>query len=107
MYIQEVTKNVVHESLERGRSIGQPERHDKPFKGAIAGPKGGFPFVAFRNADQVISVPEINCGVKAGFARCGEEVGNEGKWISVLLGDPVKTSEVNTEAEGSVLFTGE
>ena len=67
MYIQEVTKNVVHESLERGRSIGQPERHDKPFKGAITGPKDGFPFVTFRNADQVISVLEINCGVKAGL----------------------------------------
>ena len=70
------------------------------------GPKGGFPFVAFCNVDQVISVPEINCGVKAGFARRGEEVRNEGKWILVLLGDPVETSEVNTEAEGSVLFMG-
>ena len=71
MYIQEVTKNVVHESLERGRSIGQPERHDKPFKGAVTGLKGSFPFVALRNADQVISIPEINCGVKAGFAHRG------------------------------------
>ena len=89
MYIQEVTKNVVHESLECGRGIGQPERHDKPFKGAVMGPKGGFPFVTFCNADQIISVPEVNCGVKAGFARRGQEVGNERKWISVLFGDPI------------------
>ena len=71
MYIQEVTKNVVHESLECRRSIGQHEGHDNPFKGAVAGLKGGFPFVAFHNVDQIISIPEINCGVKAGFARRG------------------------------------
>ena len=71
MYIQKVTKNVIHESLECRRSIGQPEGHDKPFKGAVVGPKGTFPFVTFHNADQKISVPEINCGVEAGFACRG------------------------------------
>ena len=106
MYIQEITENVVHESLERRRSIDQPKRHNKPFKGVVAGPKGGFPFIAFHNADQIISVTDINGGIEVGFACSGQEIRNEGKWITVLFGDPVETSEVNTEVEGSILLTG-
>ena len=61
--------------------------------------ESGLPFVTFRNADKVISVMEIYGGVQAGLTRSGQEVGNERKRITVLLGDLVQTSEVNTEAE--------
>ena len=49
--VEEVTEDVIHESLESGRSIGQSERHNKPFKGSIASPECRLPFVTFRNAD--------------------------------------------------------
>ena len=42
---------------------------------------------------------EIYGGVQAGFTRSGQEVGNERKRVTVLFGDLVQTSEVNTEAE--------
>ena len=61
--------------------------------------ESGLPFVTFRNANEVISVTEIYGGVQAGFTRSGQEVGNEQKRITVLLGDLVQTSEVNTETE--------
>ena len=64
----------------------------------------GFPFVAFSNSDKVIGMSEVYGGVNSGFARSGQQVGDERKRISILLGDPVKTSEVNTKTEGSVLF---
>ena len=35
--IKEVAKNVVHESLKGGWGISESERHNTPFKGAIAG----------------------------------------------------------------------
>jgi len=35
--IEEVTKNVIHESLEGSWRISKSERHNTPFKGAIAG----------------------------------------------------------------------
>ena len=47
----------------------------------------------------MIGVSEIYGGVNSGFARSGQQVGDERKQISVLLGDLVKTSEVNTETE--------
>ena len=54
--------------------------------------------VTFRNADEVISVTEIYGGVQASFTRSGQEI-NEWKRITVLFGDLVQTSEVDTEAE--------
>ena len=70
-----------------------------PLKGTIAGSECGFPFVAFSNLDKVIGMLEIYGGVNLGFACSGQWVGDEQKQILVLLGDLVKTSEVNTEME--------
>ena len=51
IYVEKITKDVIHESLEGGRSIGQSERHNKPFEGSIASPECCLPFVTFRYAD--------------------------------------------------------
>ena len=77
---------------------------DLPLKRTIASSECGFPFVAFSYSDKVIGVSEVYGGVNSGFAHSGQQVRDEWKRISVLLGDLVKTSEVNTETEGSVLF---
>jgi hypothetical protein len=45
--IEQVRKNVIHKSLKCSRSIGESERHDTPFKGAISGSECCFPFVTF------------------------------------------------------------
>ena len=42
---------------------------------------------------------EVYGGVDSGFARSGQQVGDERKRILVLLGDLVETLEVNTETE--------
>ena len=47
---------------------------------------------------------EVYGGINSGFACSGQWVIDEWKQISVLLGDPVKTSEVNTKMEGAVFF---
>ena len=49
--VEEVAEDVVHESLESGRSIGQSERHNKPFEGSITSPECRLPFITFHNAD--------------------------------------------------------
>ena len=104
MHIEEITKDVIHKPLESSRSIGQSEWHDLPLKRTITSLECGFPFIAFSYSDKVIGVSEVYGGVDSGFAFSGQQVGDEQKWISVLLGDLVKTSEVNTEMEGSVFF---
>ena len=42
---------------------------------------------------------EIDGGIDRGFTCSGQEVGNDWKGITVLLGDPVQSSEINTETE--------
>ena len=75
IYVEEITKDVIHESLESSWSIGQSERHNKPFEGSVASPECCLPFVTFRNADKMVGVMEINGGVEA--ARRSEMNGSE------------------------------
>ena len=50
---------------------------------------------------------EIDGGINTGFIRSGQEVRNDQKGITVLLGDPVQSSEINTEMEQSVFLMDE
>jgi hypothetical protein len=52
-------------------------------------------------------VTEIYGGIYTGFACSGKKVGDERKWVTVLLGDFVKPTEIDTEAEAAVLLLGE
>ena len=49
--VEEVAEDVIHESLESGRSIGQSEGHNKPFKRSVASLECHLPFITFCNAD--------------------------------------------------------
>ncbi len=84
--VKHVSKNIVHEALERRRSIGEPKKHDTPFEGAVTGPEGCFPFITFSYAYEMISMSEIKFGIDASGARRVEEVRNEWKGITVFLG---------------------
>jgi hypothetical protein len=53
--VQEVAKDVVHEILEGGGSVGETEWHDVVLVVAIARTKGGLPLVTFCNADEVVA----------------------------------------------------
>ena len=105
--VEEILEDVVHEPLERGGSIGKSERHNKPFKGAIASPKGGFPFVTFGDADQVVSMPEVDLGIDRGATGSGEEVGDKWKGVAVLLGNLIETTVIDAKAERTVFLLDE
>jgi hypothetical protein len=47
---------------------------------------------------------KVNFGVGASFPQGVEEVGDEGKGISVFLGDLVEPAVVHAQSETSVLF---
>ena len=50
---------------------------------------------------------EINGGIDTGFTHSEQEVRNDQKGITVLLGDPVQSSEINAQMEQSVFLTDE
>ena len=96
--IQEITEDVIHETLESCRSIGKSEGHNEPFKRTIVGSESDFPFITVCNMDEVIGMSEINGGIDMGFTRSGKEVRNERKGISVFFGYFIETSEIYAEA---------
>jgi hypothetical protein len=49
--IKNIAENVIHETLKNCGTVGKTERYELPLKRTISGPKGGLPFVAFRNSD--------------------------------------------------------
>jgi hypothetical protein len=87
--VEEVRKEVIHESLESSRSIGQALRHDKPLKRAVASSERGFLLIAVSNPNEVIGMLEVNFSEDLRTPTGVQKVGNEGKWILVLPGNVI------------------
>ena len=66
--VEEVGEDVVHETLECGRCVGEPERHHTPFERSVAGAERGLPFVTLGDTDQVISMSEVKFRIDSGFS---------------------------------------
>jgi hypothetical protein len=87
--VEEVRKEVIHESLESSRSVGQALGHDEPLKRAVASSERGFPFIAVSDPNKVIGVLQVNFSEELRTPTGVQKIGNEGKWISVLPGDAI------------------
>ncbi len=85
-------------------ALVSPKRHDTPFKGAIAGPEGCFPFITFSYMYEMISMSKIKFGVDAGGACRVEEVRNEWNGVAIFLGFLFKATEINTKTEFTPVF---
>ncbi len=81
--VKHVSENIVHKVLECPGSIGESKRHDMPFKEAISGLEGCFPFIIFGYVYKMISMLKIKFGIDASRI---EEVRNEWKGVMVFLG---------------------
>ena len=57
--------------------------------------------------DKVIGMSEVECSVDASLSSRLEKIGDERKWILIFLHDFVKTTEIDAEVEGAILFTDE
>jgi hypothetical protein len=69
--------------------------------------EGGLPFFTFCDVNKVIGVMQVDFGVGAGFLQGVEEVRDEGKGISVFLGDLVEPVVVHAQLETSIFFPHE
>ena len=66
--------------------------------------EGGFPFVSFGNVDQMVCMSEVNLGVNMSLVGRIQEVGDEGKQISIFFRDFVESAEIYTEPEGAIFL---
>ena len=83
--VYHIREDVVHELLKSCGSVSKAFWHYQPLKRSIMSLEGGFPFVSCCNANQMVHVPEVNFSVDSCFLWCVEQIGNEWKWITILL----------------------
>jgi len=55
----------------------------------------------------MVSVSEIDFGENPCLARGVKEIGGEGEWVAVLLGDFVEGAIIHTQPERAVLLADE
>ena len=83
--VYHICKDVVHEPLKSCRSVSKAFRHYQPLKGSVTSLEGGLPFVSCCNVNQMVRMPEVDFSVTSCFSWCVEQIGNEWKWIMILL----------------------
>lgn len=105
--VQEIAEDVVHEGLEGGGGVGETEGHDKGFEVAVASAESGFPLVTLLDSYEVVGPTEVEFGEDLGTAEAVDGLSNEGKGSSVLDGNLVEASVVDTKSQAVVLLFDE
>ena len=90
--VKERAKDIVHEGREGSRCIGEAERHDSEFVGAVAGYAGGFRFFAL--LDPYLEVPalQIELGEDLGATKAVEEIIDTRNGAVIENGDAVQAA---------------
>jgi len=72
--------------LEGGRTVGYSEEHYERFKEAVVGVEGCFPFISRLDAYVVETPSDIKFCEVLSSVELGDELGDEGKGVSILNG---------------------
>src|SRR5467141_5148160 len=96
--VSHVSEDVIHEGLERSRSIGESNRHNQEFERAILGVKCCVPLMARGDANIVVASPQVELSVDLGTAKLVKEVGDKRDRVPILPGELVEIPEVDTES---------
>ena len=104
LFREHIHKDMVHESLEGGRSVAEPKEHDSGFKGSHGGDEGSFPLIFFPDANVVIPPTNVKFGEQGGFLYIVNEFWDEGEWIGISDGVGVQVVVILTWMKGSVLL---
>ena len=102
--VQYVSEYVIHEVLEYCWCIGESKRHHIVFKLAISCAECSFPFVSRRDANEVVRMSKVDLGIDSSLTRRVKKVGNEWKWIPILLRNFVESLIVDTKVKRTILF---
>ena len=77
---------MVHEGLEGGGCVAEPEEHDGGFEKSHGGDKGSFPLVFFSDTNVVISPTNVEFSEQGGFLHIINEFRDERKGVGVSDG---------------------
>jgi len=100
--MQERPEDVVHDCLERGQGISQPERHDQELVEPIMRLKRRLGNVSGEHPDLVVPRAEVQLGEEAGSEQLVEELIHHWDGVGVLNGDGVQGAVVDTETSQTI-----
>ena len=83
--VHHIGEDVIHEPLKSCGSISKAFQHYQPLKRSVTSPEGSLPFISCCNVNQMVCMPEVDFSVDSCFSWCVKQIGNERKWISILL----------------------
>ncbi len=105
--IYHVSQHVIDECLENRGGVGQPEGHNKIFKVPPGGIKRGLPLIPLPNADQMISVTQIEFTKDGCSLQPLESWRHQRQRISILYRDVVQPSIINARSQRTILLSHE
>ena len=82
----EGSEDVIHHSLEGGRTVGHSEEHYERLKEAAVGVEGCFPFIFGLNAYIIETLVDVKFCEVPGSTELGDELGDKRKEVPVLDG---------------------
>ena len=103
-FINKFLIEVIHHSLEGGRTIGKTKEHDKWLKQTSIGSKGCLPFITFLHSDIVVTPPNIKFGEVLGFTELVYQFRNERQGICILNGHVIELPIVLNQSQGAIFL---
>src|SRR5712664_2124249 len=82
-------EDVVHHSLECGRTVSEAEKHHQGFKETAIGAERCLPFISFLHPDIIEPPPDIQLGEVLRTTKLFDELRDEREWVLVLYCDRV------------------
>src|SRR6266481_7091381 len=99
-----ILKDVIHKVPESGRCICESHGHYDKLERAIAGTKGGLPFMVGCYADVIISHTQVEFGINLGGAQLVNQIGDQRNRVVVVSGNTIEIAKIHTKSECTVLL---
>jgi len=107
LFSYEGSEDVVHHSLEGGRTVGHSEEHHERFKEAMVGAEGHFPFISRLDAYVIETLPDVKFCEVPGSTELGDEFRDEREGVPVLDSYGVQCTIVLDQLEQTIFLLNE
>jgi hypothetical protein len=97
-------QSIIDIALKGRQSIGQAHWHNQELIVAIAGLKGGFPFISFLYSNSVVGVKEVDLAKDLGTIESIKEFTNKQNRVAILDSKGIETSIIYTKSQGTILL---
>jgi len=100
-------EDVVHHSLEGGRTVGHSEKHHERFEETAIGTEGCLPFISGLDMYVIETPSDVKLCEVLGSMELGDKFGDKGEGVPVLDGYGIQCMIVLDQLEQTILLLNE